>query len=62
MQWVLPLGVVSAMTSVCLVILLAVTVYWRWVKDMKKEETASILCMRFLRDTETVSAKDFRVH
>ncbi|TWW62656.1 Receptor-type tyrosine-protein phosphatase gamma [Takifugu flavidus] len=28
MQWVLPLGVVSAMTSICLVILLAVIVYW----------------------------------
>uniref|UniRef100_A0A674NN39 protein-tyrosine-phosphatase n=1 Tax=Takifugu rubripes TaxID=31033 RepID=A0A674NN39_TAKRU len=38
MQWVLPLGVVSAMTSVCLVILLAVIVYWRWVRDIKKEE------------------------
>lgn len=38
MQWVLPLGVVSAMTSICLVILLAVIVYWRWVTDIKKEE------------------------
>lgn len=36
MPWVLPLGAGSAVTLLCLAILLAVMVYWRWVKEPKK--------------------------
>lgn len=46
MQWVLPLGVVSAMTSVCLVIMLAVIVYWRCVRDIKKEVTGGFMSLQ----------------
>lgn len=38
MPWVLPLGAGSAVTLLCLTILLAVMVYWRWVKELKKNK------------------------
>uniref|UniRef100_H2RLD0 protein-tyrosine-phosphatase n=1 Tax=Takifugu rubripes TaxID=31033 RepID=H2RLD0_TAKRU len=73
MQWVLPLGVVSAMTSVCLVILLAVIVYWRRcfqtahfaVEDSSLEGEAvneTIGAVSFPDDMEAVPVKQFIKH
>ncbi|XP_056886348.1 receptor-type tyrosine-protein phosphatase gamma-like isoform X2 [Takifugu flavidus] len=73
MQWVLPLGVVSAMTSICLVILLAVIVYWRRcfqtahfaVEDSSLEGEAvneTIGAVSFPDDMEAVPVKQFIKH
>uniref|UniRef100_A0A674NU09 protein-tyrosine-phosphatase n=1 Tax=Takifugu rubripes TaxID=31033 RepID=A0A674NU09_TAKRU len=64
MQWVLPLGVVSAMTSVCLVILLAVIL---WVKKISIALEHMFLgeancCVFSADDMEAVPVKQFIKH
>lgn len=57
MPWVLPLGAGSALMLLCLAILLAAMVYWRWVTELKKNKWLRLRnhgCFTAWRESGTV--------